>query len=79
MAAPNQFDLDTAEKITLITENRRVQICFPYPFPKPAWCYIVHHDTASTAAICRAELHDFQCAMTARDMISSINRIQPAQ
>lgn len=44
------FDVETAEKLALITENRRIQIC-PFKGPKGWQCYAVLHETEATAAV----------------------------
>lgn len=46
----HKFDIDTAEKIALITENGRVQIC-PVKEPGGWRFYVVLHATESTAAV----------------------------
>lgn len=44
------FNLETAEKIALITENRRIQLCIiPDNYRV---MYVVHHSSTSIAAIC---------------------------
>jgi hypothetical protein len=48
------FDLETAEKVALITENRRVQVA---PFKTPAgWrFYAFLHETVNTGAVAQIE------------------------
>lgn len=48
------FDVETAEKIALITENRRIQIC-PYKGADGWRCYVVLHESESTAAVAEIE------------------------
>lgn len=56
-AQANFIDLLLAEKVVAITENRRMQVCVPYPFKDNA--YVVLHDSPSTAAICQVTLERF--------------------
>ena len=73
-AQANTFDLDTAEKIALITENRRVQIC-PHLFPVDGLAYLILHDSPSTAAICSVNIEAFVCDTPAAAMIQKLNRL----
>jgi hypothetical protein len=44
------FSIDTAEQIALITDNKHLQMSF---IPgNMRVCYIMHHDSASVAAVC---------------------------
>ena len=72
-AVANTFDLDTAEKLALITENRRIQIC-PHFFPIDGLAYVVLHDSTSTAAICSVTIENFVCATPPADMLETLNR-----
>lgn len=47
----HKFDMDTAEKIALITDNRGIQLCYG----AGARLYVVAHDTPSTCAVARIE------------------------
>jgi hypothetical protein len=71
-AQENTFDLHTAEKIALITENRRIQLC-PH-FPIDGLAYLVLHDSPSMAAICRVNVLEFSCATSPAEMIETLNR-----
>jgi hypothetical protein len=71
-AQENTFDLTTAEKIALITENRGIQLC-PH-FPIDGLAYLVLHDSPSMAAICRVNIEDFVCASSPADMIEALSR-----
>jgi hypothetical protein len=57
--------LEQAEQVAAITENRRVQLCFP-DLPQ---CYVVFHPTPCTAQICRAAI-TWNAAETARSVLS---------
>lgn len=72
-AQANTFDLTTAEKIALITENRRIQIC-PHFFPIDGLAYLLLHDSPSTAAICRVDVEQFVCTTTPAEMLNELNR-----
>lgn len=48
------FDIETAEKIALITENRRVQIA-PFKTANGWRCYVFLHETANTGAVAEIE------------------------
>lgn len=71
-AKANAVDFETAEKIALITENRRIQICFMYP--EMVQAYVVLHNSPSTAAYCRVTLEKFECNMSPADMLNDLNR-----
>jgi hypothetical protein len=47
------YGIDVAEKVALITENRRIQIAFQMPLTRNSFGYILHHDSPNTCAICR--------------------------
>lgn len=72
-AMANTVDMETAEKIALITKNRKVQICFRYPLDGLA--YLVLHDSPSTAAYCQVQIDNFSCEGAARDTIARLNRL----
>ena len=76
-AKANTFSLDDAEKIALITENRKIQIC-PHFMPMDGLAYLILHDSPSTAAICKVEIKNFSCNKSAADEISMLNRMAPA-
>lgn len=48
------FDIETAEKIALITENRGIQIA-PFNGADGWRCYVILHETESTAAVAEIE------------------------
>lgn len=53
-AQMHRFDLDTAERIALITENRGVQICCPMHWRGQA--FLILHDGPSAGAVCRVSV-----------------------
>ena len=55
----NLFDMETAEKIALITGNKRIQLVMCYPLN--GQCYMVYHQGSSLAAVCKIESMDFHC------------------
>lgn len=48
------FDVETAEKLALITENHRVQIC-PTQGPDGWRCYVVLHEDSANVAVAEIE------------------------
>lgn len=70
-AEANGFDLTTAEQIALITENRGIQICFPFPHTNQA--FLVMHDSPTSAAICRVSVVEFTSEEVPADILESIN------
>ena len=48
------FDIETAEKIALITDNHRIQLS-PYKGKDGYRLYVVLHDSPSTVAVARIE------------------------
>ncbi len=59
-----KFDLKTAEKVALITENRRIQIGGTNAHD----CYVVAHESVSTAAIARIETMDYMSGVPAQEL-----------
>ncbi|MDY0362659.1 MAG: hypothetical protein RBR08_14505 [Desulforegulaceae bacterium] len=51
------FDLETAEKIALITENRKIQICFRNLKEEKA--YLLYYFSASEVGLCFIQELDF--------------------
>jgi hypothetical protein len=49
------FDLETAEKIALITENKKIQICFK----SLEKMYLVYHFTISEVGLCLVKKLEF--------------------
>jgi hypothetical protein len=43
------FEMETAEKIALITENWHVQLCGPFPIIIPAMMYLIAHTACDKA------------------------------
>lgn len=60
----HKFDLETAEKVALITENRRVQIGGTNAHD----CYVVAHESVSTAAIARIETMNYVGGVPAHEI-----------
>lgn len=55
------ISLDNAEKVTLITENRRVCMSICYPFmPEDSAAYAVKYSCSHRAAVCRVSIVRFQ-------------------
>ena len=63
----NSFDVETAEKITLLTEHIRTQVCFHYPFTGLA--YLLLHNSPDKAALCKVSNIKFECTRTAQEQI----------
>lgn len=53
-----KFDIDTAERIALITDNRGIQIA-PHKVGDKWRCYVVVHDSPSTVAVAKIETLDY--------------------
>lgn len=71
----NLFDINTAEKVALITENRGIQVCFPLLAGRgPNNAYVVIHKDASTVAVGKVTLNDFQCELSAGEEINRLAR-----
>jgi hypothetical protein len=55
-----KFDVDTAAKIALITENNRTQLAFqPWTAAKDALGYLIVHETPDTARVVRIVSMDY--------------------
>lgn len=70
---PNEckYPLDTIEKFTLISENRKVQV---YSDWKGNQASIIYHPTGSTAIICKITLLEMEDDnMNAQDEIERVN------
>lgn len=68
----NMFDLNTAEKIALITGNKKVQICMCYPLNGLG--YMVYHRNSQEAAVCKVDSIQFSCAMSPAEQIELMAR-----
>ena len=57
------FDLEEGEKIALITENKNIQMCFPYALDAKNeynQCgYVIHHQSPKIGCICKVQLENF--------------------
>jgi hypothetical protein len=65
------FDMDTAKKIALITENNRVQLCFSSGNLNKV--FLVHHQSSSMAAVCKIVSLDFDNNINARSELARPN------
>jgi hypothetical protein len=65
-----KFSIDQAEKLALITGNKKIQIAFCMD---KKLCYVLHHLTPSTVQICSVEMDyiDVQ-SMTPAEVIMSL-------
>jgi hypothetical protein len=63
------YGLDIGEKIALITESERTQLVYQYPFTENLAGFLLHHDTGSTAAVCRVVSVDYRGGLSAREEI----------
>jgi len=70
-----KFDLETAEKIALISENARIQLTFGYPNLKDA--IVVHHTGPRTAAVCRIHRLEFTSGVNPREEIELHAKREP--
>lgn len=58
-AQANTIDLESAEKVALITDNCNVQVCFPMQCKFESG-YVIHHNGPSTASVCKVDIQAFQ-------------------
>lgn len=61
-----RFSIDTAERIALITDNRRIQLC---PARNRRDMYLMHHESISVVAPCRIISLSFDENVNAREEI----------
>jgi hypothetical protein len=71
MVQQNSFDLETAEKIALITENKGIQICCILELNT---AYLVLHNSSSTAAICKVIIKSFLSTEKPSEILNRLNR-----
>lgn len=71
------FDVATAEKIALITENRRIQIC-PFKGADGWRCYVVLHESESTAAVAEIEELNYTGGVPAQEIHNARRADVPA-
>lgn len=55
----NMVSLESAAKVALISENNKIQICFPTTTKFQDAAFVVYHDTPRTGAICAVEIDNF--------------------
>ncbi|HAY3553782.1 hypothetical protein [Elizabethkingia meningoseptica] len=67
-----KFDINTAEKVALITENYDTQISFGFPITNHA--YIIKHESSSTGYICELSELNFKEEINATKEISQSNK-----
>ena len=73
IAQANMIDMETAEKLALISDNKRIQILFEAPFSGRA--FVVLHGTPKTSvAICRVRINAFACAKSPSAMLEELVR-----
>lgn len=58
------FDIGTAEKIALITENRSIQLCVNSDFKK---MFLIHHSASDIAAVCEVTKIEFGSEINATE------------
>lgn len=63
----SMFDINTAEKIALITGNKNVQICMCYPLN--GFGYMVYHRNSREAAVCKIDSIRFSCEVSPAEQI----------
>lgn len=63
----NMFDMETAEKIALITENKNVQLCMCYPLNGLG--YMVYHRNGKEAAVCKIDSILYSCDVSPAEQI----------
>ncbi|HFI4796489.1 TPA: hypothetical protein ACGQK4_002208 [Elizabethkingia anophelis] len=67
-----KFDINTAEKVALITENYDTQMSFGFPITNQA--YIIKHESSSTGYICELSDLNFNEEVNATNEISQRNK-----
>lgn len=65
---------DDAEKITLVTENRKGLMSFCFPFLKGNTCYALQYSCSNRAAVCKVNILKFQTPgnISAKDQIEAM-------
>ncbi|GKR18322.1 MULTISPECIES: hypothetical protein [Aeromonas] len=71
----NLFDVETAEKIALVTDNKSVQLCMCYPLNGLG--YMVYHRNGKEAAVCKIENIEFSCNVSPAEQIQRMARSLP--
>ena len=71
-----KFDTLTAERIALITDNRRIQLVPNYPKNLNEW-YVAHHSAPDTCAVCRIVSLDFVSTVNPQEEIQRCARREP--
>lgn len=73
------FSMEDAERIALITDNRSIQISFPWILeqghPRRNDAYVVHHQSPSTVCLCHVELNYMEEVAGGRTPAQEIDRI----
>lgn len=67
------FDLETAEKIALITDNKKIQIGIDGETKK---CYLVYHYTTSLVSICKINRLVYVGGIPKEEIEEEYNRIK---
>lgn len=62
------FEIDDAEKIALITENKGIQLSVNQGHTK---MFLIHHKTSNIAAVCRVIKIDFNSKFNAREILET--------
>ena len=57
-AQQNTIDIETAEKVALITENANVQLCMPMKLGLTSG-FVIHHKGPSVACVCKVDIESF--------------------
>lgn len=64
------FTIDQAEQISLITDNRGIQVCFQAP--EYQHVFLLHHESSGLAAECRIVNLQFTARVNAQDEIERL-------
>ncbi|MFT5715962.1 MAG: hypothetical protein ACI9T7_000135 [Oleiphilaceae bacterium] len=77
-AQQNTIDLETAEKVALITENRHIQLCLPMKLGLMSG-FVIHHIGPHDACVCKVDIVSFEAAggMSPSEQITSLAPIHP--
>ena len=68
----HKFDMETAEKIALITGNKGIQV----GVVDEKFCYLVHHESPSAVRVCRVDHIVFNSDEDPTDILNRLNQGQ---
>jgi len=63
------FGVETAERVSVITENRSIQLAFIQPYSMMDSCFVITHRTANLAAVAKIVSIDYRSKTPAKTVI----------